>query len=117
MLGVVSPMMVEKTSAFGSYDRELPSILVCDAAMLAATLCRVMRGLLCFQDVSAATLAATGAAPCWALETERFLFVFEFCGPCVISSWLIAGSGMGMLLNSVSPWVGIFLSPDGTRLI
>ena len=105
MLGVVSPMMMEKTSAFGSCDRGLPSILVCDAAMLAATLCRVLRGLplmeagllVCFQDVSAATLAAAGASLC------RALFVFGFCG-----------SGMGMLLNcSVSPWVGIFLSPDG----
>ena len=112
MLGVVSSMMKEKMSAFGSCDRELPSILVRDAAMLAATLCRVMRGLplmeagplVRFQDVSAATLAAAGAAPTWALETDRILLVSEFCGPCVISSWLIAGPGMGVLLNCfVSP--------------
>ena len=71
MHGVVSSMMKEKMSAFGSCHRELLSVFVCDAAMLAATLCRVMRGLplmeagplVCSQDVSAATLASAGAAP------------------------------------------------------
>ena len=46
-------------SASGSCGRGLPSILVCDAAMMAATLCRVKRGLplvevgllVCFQDI------------------------------------------------------------------
>ena len=71
--------------------------------------------LVCFQDVSVATLAAAGAAPCWALETDRFLLVSEFCGPCVISSWLIAGPGMGVLLNCfVSPFApgGFWIETD-----
>ena len=34
----------------------------------------------CFQDDFAATLAAAGAAPRRALETDRFLYVFESCG-------------------------------------
>ena len=73
----------------------------------------------CFQEEFAATLAAAGAAPRTALETDRFFYVVESCGPCVTPSRLIAGSGMGMLTTcSVSPWIGIclseFLSPDGS---
>ena len=99
-------------SASGSCDRELPSILVRDAAMMAATLCRVKRGLplvevgplVCFQDVSAATLAGAGAAPCWALETDRILFESEFGGLCSCSSSWISGPGMGVPLDRlVSP--------------
>ena len=105
-------------SASGSCDRELPSILVRDAAMMAATLCRVKRGLplvevgplVCFQDVSAATLAAAGAAPCWALETDRILFESEFGGLCPCSSSWVSGPGMGVPLDClVSPCAsGVF---------
>ena len=99
-------------SASGSCGRELPSILVRDAAMMAATLCRVKRGLplvevgplVCFQDVSAATLAAAGAVPCWALETDRILSKSEFGGLCSCSSTWFSGSGMGVPLDCfVSP--------------
>ena len=54
MHGVVTSMLMEKTCAIGWRYWELPSILVCpsclvlvfcDAAMMAATLCRVLRGL------------------------------------------------------------------------
>ena len=78
----------------------------------AATLCRVKRGLplvevgplVCFQDVFAATLAAAGAAPCWALETDRILSKSEFGGLCPCSSTWFSGSGMGVPLDClVSP--------------
>ena len=73
-------------SASGSFGQGLPSILDRDAALMAATLCRVKRGLplpevgplVCFQLVSAATLAAAGAAPCWAWETEWFFLLSVF---------------------------------------
>ena len=41
----LSMLTLDMVSASGSCVQELPSILVCDAAMLAATLCRVKRGL------------------------------------------------------------------------
>ena len=73
-------------SASGSFGQGLPSILDRDAALMAATLCRVKRGLplpevgplVCFQLVLAATLAAAGAAPCWAWETEWFFLLSVF---------------------------------------
>ena len=60
--------------------------------------------LVCFQDVSAATLVAAGAAPCWALETDRILSKSEFGGLCLCSSTWFTGSGMGVPLDCfVSP--------------
>ena len=98
MHGVVTPVMMEKTCPFGWRYWELPSILVCpscvvlvfcDAAMTAATLCRVLRGLplmeaspwVRFQDDFAAMLAAAGAAPRRALETDRFLYCVRVLWP------------------------------------
>ena len=94
-------------SASGSCGQGLPSILVRDAAMMAATLCRVKRGLplvevgplVCFQVILAATLAAAGAAPCWALETDRFLIMSVFGDLCPYSSTWFSGSGMGVPLD------------------
>ena len=133
--GLDTSVMMERTCAIGWRSWELPSIFVCpscdalvfcDAPTMAATLCRVLRGQPlveagpwdCFQEEFVVTLAAAGAAPRGALETDRFLYVFEFCGPCVIPPRLIAGTGMGILSTcSVSPWIGKclseFLSPDG----
>ena len=58
-------------SASGSCGQGLPSILDRDAAMMAATLCRVKRGLpllevgplVCFQDFVAELIAAAGFCP------------------------------------------------------
>ena len=114
-------------SASGSCGQGLPSILVRDAAMMApmmaATLCRVKRGLplvevgplVCFQDVYAATLAAAGDAPCWALETDRILSESEFGGLCPCSSTWFSGSGMGVPLDClVSPCIpgGFWIETD-----
>ena len=76
-----------------------------DAAMMAATLCRVMRGLplwevgplVCFQDFVAEMIAAAGFAPCWA-EVDRILTKFEFGGICSCST-CFSGSGIGVPLD------------------
>ena len=98
-------------SASGSCGQGLPSILVRDAAMMAATLCRVKRGLpllevgplVCFQVIVAAMIAAAGSAPCWAFEVDRILTKFEFGDMCSCSTWF-SGSGMGVPLDSLHSW-------------
>ena len=95
-------------SASGSCGQGLPSILVRDAAMMAATLCRVKRGLpllevgplICFQDVS----AAAGAAPCWALETDRF-FIMSVFGDAALMAATLRRVKRGLLLLEVGPLV------------
>ena len=99
-------------SASGSCGQGLPSILVRDAAMMAATLCRVKRGLpllevgplVCFQEVSAATLAAAGAAPCWALETDRF-FILSVFGDAALMAATFCRVKRGLPLLEVGPLV------------
>ena len=99
-------MTLDVLSASGSCGQGLPSILVRDAAMMAATLCRVKRGLpllevgplVCFQVILAAMAAAAGAAPCWA-EVDRILTKFEFGDLCSCSSTWFSGSGMGVPLD------------------
>ena len=104
--------MLDVLSASGSCGQGLPSILVRDAAMMAATLCRVKRGLpllevgplVCFQVVSAATLAAAGAAPCWALETDRFFILFVF-GDAALMAATLCRVKRGLPLLEVGPLV------------
>ena len=99
-------------SASGSCGQGLPSILVRDAAMMAATLCRVKRGLpllevgplVCFQEVSAATLAAAGAAPCLALVTDRF-FIMSVFGDAVLMVATLCFVTRGLPLLEVGPLV------------
>ena len=99
-------------SASGSCGQGLPSILDRDAAMMAATLCRVKRGLplvevgplVCFQEVSAATLAAAGAAPCWALETDRF-FLLSVFGDAAMMAATLCRVMRGLPLLEVGPLV------------
>ena len=95
---------LDVSSASGSCGQGLPSILDRDAAMMAATLCRVKRGLplpevgplVCFQLVSAATLAAAGAAPCWAWETERF-FLLPVFGDAMTATLCCVMRGLPLL--------------------
>ena len=99
-------MTLDVLSASGSCGQGLPSILVRDAALMAATPCRVMRGLpllevgplVCFQDFVAELIAVAGAAPCWAVEADRILTKFELGGICSCSTWF-SGSGIGVPLD------------------